>query len=187
MPVSRSRRVQLVLTVTLFSIITYLLVGAPTFPAKTTAEPDFIYPASAHPKAIQQDRPKRVAIVGAGASGSAAAWFLSRAGKVMSDRMGKEVLGEIVVFEQEGRVGGRELPTLRVAVTLIGCIGTTTVHPHGDERLRAQELGASIFVTANRYLQKAAKVCCSVGSPSPIHRTDVTSALWSDSHRPGLW
>jgi prenylcysteine oxidase/farnesylcysteine lyase len=32
------------------------------------------------------------------------------------------------------------------------------VYPHGDERLRAQEVGASIFVEANRHLVKAAKV-----------------------------
>lgn len=37
-------------------------------------------------------------------------------------------------------------------------IGTMTVHPHGDESLRAQELGASIFVSANRNMMKAAKV-----------------------------
>jgi prenylcysteine oxidase/farnesylcysteine lyase len=37
-------------------------------------------------------------------------------------------------------------------------IGTTVVYPHGDERLRAQEVGASIFVEANRHLVKAAKV-----------------------------
>jgi hypothetical protein len=32
------------------------------------------------------------------------------------------------------------------------------VYPHGDERTRAIELGASIFVAANRHLVKAAKV-----------------------------
>jgi hypothetical protein len=32
------------------------------------------------------------------------------------------------------------------------------VYPHGDERLRAQEVGASIFVEANRHLVKAAQV-----------------------------
>ena len=37
-------------------------------------------------------------------------------------------------------------------------IGTTTAHPHGDENLRPVELGASIFVEANRHLVKAAKV-----------------------------
>ena len=42
-------------------------------------------------------------------------------------------------------------------------VGTMTVYPHGDESLRAQELGASIFVSANRYMMKAAEVSCHHG------------------------
>jgi len=37
-------------------------------------------------------------------------------------------------------------------------VGTTTVYPHGDQRLRPIELGASIFVESNRHLMKSAKV-----------------------------
>lgn len=37
-------------------------------------------------------------------------------------------------------------------------IGSTTVYPHGDSRLRPQELGASIFVDSNRNLVKAVEV-----------------------------
>lgn len=37
-------------------------------------------------------------------------------------------------------------------------VGSTTVYPHGDNSLRAIELGASIFVDANKHLVKAAKV-----------------------------
>ncbi|WVQ64724.1 uncharacterized protein L199_002891 [Kwoniella botswanensis] len=88
-----------------------------------------------------QSRPKRVAIVGAGASGSAAAFFLKRAARIVEARLGVEEgsrLGEIVVFEKEGYVGGR----------------TTTIHPHSDPRLRAQELGGSIFVESNRNMMK---------------------------------
>ncbi|WWC58035.1 uncharacterized protein I303_100570 [Kwoniella dejecticola CBS 10117] len=91
-----------------------------------------------------QDRPKRVAIVGAGASGSAAAFFLRRAARVVESRLGLEEgsrLGEIVVFEKEGYVGGR----------------STTVYPHSDPRLRAQELGGSIFVEANRNMMKGVR------------------------------
>lgn len=57
-----------------------------------------------------QLRPKRVLIVGAGASGSAAAFFLRRAARVMEERIGVEegrLVGEIVVVEKEGYVGGR--------------------------------------------------------------------------------
>lgn len=112
-----------------------------TFP---TFEEPFIYPTHPHTGALAQDRPKRVAVIGAGASGSSAAWFLRRAGRVMEDRLGKaegELLGEIVVIDREGHVGGR----------------TTTVYPHGDERLQPVELGASIFVDANRHMVKAAR------------------------------
>ena len=58
-----------------------------------------------------QDRPKRVAIIGAGASGSAAAFFMRRAGRIMEQRIGVlegRLLGEIVVFDREDYVGGRE-------------------------------------------------------------------------------
>jgi hypothetical protein len=45
--------------------------------------------------------------------------------------------------------GGKELS---------GRTGSTTVFPHGDARLRPVELGASIFVEANRHLVRAAEV-----------------------------
>lgn len=56
--------------------------------------------------------PRRVAIIGAGASGSSAAWFLDRAAGVVAGRMGvekRQVLSEVVIFEREGRVGGSEI------------------------------------------------------------------------------
>lgn len=71
-------------------------------------------------------KPKRVAILGAGSSGSSSAFFLSRA----AQQMAGEAEVEIVVFEREGRVGGR----------------STTVRPYGGEGGREIELGASIFV-----------------------------------------
>ena len=109
MPMTRlSQRSQLILSMVILSLLTYLL--ASTYPStgfpKFKHEPDFKYPAEAHPKAIAQEQPKRIAIVGAGASGSAAAWFIHRAGNVMKERVGKDVLGEIVIFEQSHRVGG---------------------------------------------------------------------------------
>lgn len=60
---------------------------------------------------ITQLRPKRVAIVGAGASGSSAAFFLRRAARIMEERIGAHegaMLGEVVVVDKEGYVGGRE-------------------------------------------------------------------------------
>lgn len=62
--------------------------------------------------ALAQVRPKRVAIIGAGASGSAAAFFLRRAARIMEERIGVpegQLLGDVVVVDKEGYVGGRKL------------------------------------------------------------------------------
>lgn len=53
---------------------------------------------------------KRIAIVGAGASGSAAAFFLRRAANVVERRAGlaeSSLISDIIVYEKEGYVGGR--------------------------------------------------------------------------------
>ncbi|WVF66428.1 hypothetical protein IAT40_001168 [Kwoniella sp. CBS 6097] len=89
-------------------------------------------------------RPKRVAIIGAGASGTSAAFFLRRAATVAEKRLssdGGKLLGDIVVFDKEDYVGGR----------------STVVYPHGDKSLRAQELGGSIFVASNKNMVRAAE------------------------------
>lgn len=57
-----------------------------------------------------EHKPRRVAIVGAGASGSAAAFFLRRAAREAESRAGLEpgsLLGDLIVFERESYVGGR--------------------------------------------------------------------------------
>lgn len=107
----RSRpRIQLLLIFTILVALTYFLAQVPDGTTFPTFPPDldFTYPRDAHPGAIAQGVPKRVAIVGAGASGSAAAFFFNRAGDVMRDRVGKVVLGEITVFERDDHVGGRK-------------------------------------------------------------------------------
>lgn len=86
-----------------------------THPGLSGLATEYVYSAEQHVIAQAQDRPKRVAIVGAGASGSAAAWFLRRAGRIVEQRLGVEggsILGEIVVFERESYVGGRTLAFL---------------------------------------------------------------------------
>lgn len=71
------------------------------------------------------------------------------------------LLGEVVVYDRENHVGGSECLIYESSIVyLTRMIGTTTVFPHGDERLRPIELGASIFVSANRHLVKGAKVRC---------------------------
>lgn len=57
-------------------------------------------------------RPKRVAIIGAGASGAAAAMFMSRAAREAEQQRGMkkgELLGDLVIYEKNDYVGGREL------------------------------------------------------------------------------
>ncbi|KIJ27216.1 hypothetical protein M422DRAFT_271647 [Sphaerobolus stellatus SS14] len=84
----------------------------------------------------KQRKPHRVAIIGAGAAGSSAAYWLAGA----SNRS-KEVELEIEVFEREGYIGGR----------------STVVFPHNSKAFQPVELGASIFVTANKNLIRAAQ------------------------------
>ncbi|KAF8898344.1 Prenylcysteine lyase-domain-containing protein [Infundibulicybe gibba] len=77
--------------------------------------------------------PSRVAVIGAGAGGSSAAFWISK-GK---ERFGVDI--EVDVYERESYVGGR----------------STVVYPHGDKSLPAIELGASIFADVNKNLQRA--------------------------------
>ena len=68
------------------------------------------YRAEPHAHALNTTA-KRVAIIGAGASGSSAAWFLTRAADVVAARLGVNrhaLLDEIVVFDKNDYFGGRE-------------------------------------------------------------------------------
>jgi prenylcysteine oxidase/farnesylcysteine lyase len=106
MPLLRpTPKVQVLLAILLLLTSTYLIASYPSTPAFPTfkTEPDFIYQSN-----VVEGEPKKIAIIGAGASGSSAAWFLSRAGRVMKERTGREVIGEITVFERDERVGGRK-------------------------------------------------------------------------------
>ena len=112
-------RLRLAVAATLFLLtLTYLYRPSssgvahnfPTFP-----DEDYTYPAHPHHGAVNQAKPKRALVVGAGASGSAAAWFLRRAANVMEDRVGVargSLLDEIVVVEREAYVGGSTSSTI---------------------------------------------------------------------------
>ena len=111
---AHSTRLRILTFVALSGLIALLLLQ-PFQKSRSTDFPvfiieDYTYPSDKHEAAITQLRPKRVAVVGAGASGSAAAFFLRRAGRVMEERIGVSpgnLIGDIVVFDKEGYVGGR--------------------------------------------------------------------------------
>jgi prenylcysteine oxidase/farnesylcysteine lyase len=114
----RTRLVLVLLSLVLFlsAVHLYTPFSSNPYTAKSDAK---ALRSPAYPSVRQQQvlkagadaTPRRVAIIGAGASGSSAAWFLDRAAGVVAGRLGKEkrqVLSEIVILEREGHVGGRE-------------------------------------------------------------------------------
>ncbi|KAG9104026.1 hypothetical protein FRC06_006106 [Ceratobasidium sp. 370] len=76
-----------------------------------------------------------VAIIGAGAAGSSGAFWLSKA----KSRLGENIT--VTIYEKSDYVGGR----------------STTVAPYGDETIAPVELGASIYVGANKNIVRAVK------------------------------
>ena len=94
----------------------------------------------------------RIAIIGAGAGGSSAAFWLSKA----RTRLG--INFEIDVYESRGYIGGREYKILHLIdhSPITGkTLGSTIVYPYDNSSLPELELGASIFVQANQNLWRA--------------------------------
>ncbi|KAH9918096.1 Prenylcysteine lyase-domain-containing protein [Fomitopsis serialis] len=77
--------------------------------------------------------PNRVAIIGAGAGGSSAAFWIAKA----KERFGLDI--EVDVYEKNDYIGGR----------------STVVYPYNNTEYEAVELGASIFVKVNRNIWRA--------------------------------
>ncbi|KAF9066052.1 Prenylcysteine lyase-domain-containing protein [Rhodocollybia butyracea] len=77
--------------------------------------------------------PPRIAVIGAGAGGSSAAFWISKA----QQRFGLDV--QVDVYEKTSHIGGRSL----------------TVYPHHNNSYEPVELGASIFIKANKNLWRA--------------------------------
>ena len=107
-----SPRLKLVLTtgILLLAVVYFSnpLTAPPSLALKLTH--GYTYPAEPHAHVLNTTA-KRVAVIGAGASGSSAAWFLTRAADVVAARLGVErhaLLDEIVVFEKNKYIGGRE-------------------------------------------------------------------------------
>ncbi|KAF8319737.1 hypothetical protein DL93DRAFT_2153235 [Clavulina sp. PMI_390] len=87
-------------------------------------------------QSVQEETPPlRIAIIGAGAGGSSAAFWISKA----SARHGRAVI--VDVYEQADYVGGR----------------STAVYPHNNKSLDAIELGAYGLADFDRNMMRAAK------------------------------
>ncbi|KAH8120483.1 Prenylcysteine lyase-domain-containing protein [Phellopilus nigrolimitatus] len=112
------------------------LLGALALPLSVTSLSlfDWIYPGSSVDVSSDVVAHK-IAIIGAGAGGSSAAFWAAKA------RARSGVAVEVDVYEREGYVGGR----------------STTVFPYDDATLDPVELGASIFVESNKNLWRAAQ------------------------------
>ncbi|KAF4979845.1 hypothetical protein FZEAL_4011 [Fusarium zealandicum] len=101
------------------------------------------------------DDVKNIAIIGAGAAGSSAAYHLQKYAE-------KENLAiNITIFEKTDRIGGRSLTV-----------------PVYDDPSQPIELGASIFVNVNKILYNASKLFdLPVGDPHRPEKDEVT-AIW---------
>ncbi|KAJ7693682.1 Prenylcysteine lyase-domain-containing protein [Mycena rosella] len=97
--------------------------------------------------------PIRVAIIGAGAAGTSATFWIAKA----QERFGIDV--EVDLYEKESYVGGR----------------STVVYPYGNTSLPAVELGASIFVKANKNLWRA------------VEEFNLTRRDFRDQSGMGIW
>ncbi|KDQ54837.1 hypothetical protein JAAARDRAFT_37950 [Jaapia argillacea MUCL 33604] len=93
----------------------------------------FLKPSS-HPTPATAG-PHTVAIIGAGAAGSSAAFWISKA----KERYGLDI--EVDVYDKESYIGGR----------------STVVYPYNDTSMNPIELGASIFVKVNKNLWRASE------------------------------
>lgn len=95
----------------------------------------------------------RIAIIGAGAGGSSAAFWISKA----KERFGVNV--EVDVYEREAYIGGSTLNRFSdfglSSLINPSFTGSTTVYPYDNTSLPPLELGASIFVAANKNLWRA--------------------------------
>ncbi|GLB36511.1 putative prenylcysteine lyase [Lyophyllum shimeji] len=95
----------------------------------------------------------RIAIIGAGAGGSSAAFWISKA----KERFGLSL--EVDVYEREPYIGGR----------------STTVYPYSNTSLPPLEVGASIFVSANKNLWRASD------------EFNLTRRVFNTGSQTGIW
>ncbi len=128
----------------------------PFFSRSVAQEPLLI----SEPPVAETTVPNRIAIIGAGAAGSSAAFWIAKA----KERFGLDV--KVDVYDKNSYVGGRKCSILEVLSPLrsprtpkysyrISLTGSTTVFPYGDDSLAPVELGGSVFVKVNKILWRA--------------------------------
>ncbi|TFK79186.1 FAD/NAD(P)-binding domain-containing protein, partial [Polyporus arcularius HHB13444] len=101
--------------------------------------------------------PNRIAVIGAGAAGSSAAFWLAKA----AERNGLDV--EVDVYDKNAYIGGR----------------STTVQPYNDPSLEPTELGGSVFVPPNKLIWRATE---EYGFERfPFENSDDVMGVWDGS------
>ncbi|SPO29591.1 related to Prenylcysteine oxidase precursor [Ustilago trichophora] len=88
-----------------------------------------------------EGRTRRIAIIGAGPSGTSAAYFLKHAQDRLASTNASSDKLDITLYERDTHIGGR----------------TAVVYPYDDETQSPIELGASIFADVNLNLRRAVK------------------------------
>jgi hypothetical protein len=121
---------------------------------------------------------RTVAVIGAGAGGASAAFWLSLA-RDRDARLGFA----LDVYERDGYVGGRTSFLFSTCGPYADAhAGSTIVHPYDNSALTPVELGASIFKvgdTGNQVIQRAA---AELGlRTAPFGLADTVDAFW-DGH-----